>query len=164
MNKRTPGGSALTDVILETFRLNGELIAAGNCLTRPHGLTGARWQVMGPIDMEGPLTVAQIARRMGLARQGVQRIVNDLEKVGVVTLKPNQDHKRSPLVSITDKGNRVMLAINEAQADWVNVLSEGFSERQINQALRTLRQLRERCERVDPTRPRMPLQSSHLEV
>ncbi len=153
MSRRTPGGSALTDVILETFRLNGELIDAGNRLTKPHGLTGARWQVMGPIDLEGPLTVAQIARRMGLARQGVQRIVNDLEGIGMVTLEPNRDHKRSPLVSITDEGNHVMVAINKAQAAWVNVLSEGLSERQINQALRILRQLRERCERVDPAQP-----------
>ncbi len=156
MTKRTPAGSVLTDVILETFRLNGELIDAGNRLTKPHGLTGARWQVMGPIDIEGPLTVAQIARRMGLARQGVQRIVNDLEGTGMVALQPNQDHKRSPLVSITDKGNDVMTAINDAQAAWVNVLSEGLSERQINQVLKVLQQLRERSEQVDPTKPRMP--------
>ena len=133
--------------------MNGELIDAGNRLTRPHGLTGARWQIMGPIDIEGPLTVAQIARRMGLARQGVQRIVNDLEKTGMVTLAPNRDHKRSPLVSISYKGHRVMAAINEAQAAWVNVLSEGLSERQVKQVLKTLRLVTERCERVDPTQP-----------
>ena len=78
MKKRTPEGEALTLIILETFRLNGALLEAGNQLTKPFELTSARWQVMGPVS-EQPLTVAQIARRMGLARQGVQRIVNDLE-------------------------------------------------------------------------------------
>ncbi|MDE0095181.1 MAG: helix-turn-helix domain-containing protein, partial [Gammaproteobacteria bacterium] len=61
-------------------------------------MTSARWQVMGAVDQsKHSLTVAQIARRMGLARQGVQRIVNDLVELGFVVLEENIDHKRSPL-------------------------------------------------------------------
>ena len=147
MIKRTRTGEALTDLILETFRLNGELLDAGNRITNPHGLTSARWQVMGAIDLVGqPLTVAQIARRMGLARQGVQRIVNDLEGLGMVVLEANIDHKRSPLVAISEQGSQVMLAIDKAQIAWVNQLSQGLSERQIKQALRVLHTIRERSE------------------
>jgi hypothetical protein len=65
-------GSALTDLVLEVFRLNGRLLAAGDRMTRPSGQTSARWQVLGAINPE-PRTVAQIARVMGLARQSVQR-------------------------------------------------------------------------------------------
>ena len=67
-DERTPVGECLTELVLETFRLNGAILVAGNRMTKPHGLTSARWQVMGAIDIAGtPLTVAQIARRMGLA-------------------------------------------------------------------------------------------------
>jgi DNA-binding MarR family transcriptional regulator len=60
---------------------------------------------MGAIDLVGqPITVAQIARRMGLARQGVQRIVNELVKLGILCFETNIDHKRAPLVSISDAG------------------------------------------------------------
>jgi len=151
-NKRTPTGEALTDLVLETFRLNGEMLDAGNRLTKPHGLTSARWQVMGAIDLAGqPLTVAQIARRMGLARQGVQRIVNDLQSIGMVVLQDNLDHKRAPLVSISTDGNLAIEAVNKAQIAWINQLSEGLSERPIRQALKILRAVRERSEEVDPT-------------
>ena len=86
MNTRTATGEALTNLILEVFRFNGAMLDAGNRLTKPYGMTSARWQVMGAIDLAGqPVTVAQIARRMGLARQGVQRIANDLEELGMVT-------------------------------------------------------------------------------
>ena len=150
MTKRTRAGQALTDLILETFRLNGELLDAGNRITKPHGLTSARWQVMGSIDLaRQPLTVAQIARRMGLARQGVQRIVNDLEGLGMMVLKANIDHKRSPLVAITEEGSQVMAAIDKAQSSWVNRLSDDLSERQIQQALQILRSVRERCEQLE---------------
>ena len=150
MKKRSPEGDALTDLILETFRLNGAMLDAGNRITKPVGLTSARWQVMGSIDLEGQaLTVAQIARRMGLARQGVQRIVYDLEKLGMVVLEANLDHKRAPLVSISAKGRDAMRRIDAAQIAWVNQLSEGLSERQLKQALKVLRAVREHSEEMD---------------
>jgi MarR family len=64
--------AALTILVLEVFRLNGWLLAAGNHLTRPVHQSSARWQVVGAID-HAPMTVSQIARAMGLTRQSVQR-------------------------------------------------------------------------------------------
>ncbi|MGI9435556.1 MAG: MarR family winged helix-turn-helix transcriptional regulator [Geminicoccaceae bacterium] len=147
MMKRTPEGQALTALILEVFRLNGAMLDAGNQITEPHGLTSARWQVMGALDLAGHgMTVSQIARRMGLARQGVQRIVNDLVKLEMVVVDANLDHKRAPLISIGEKGNKALAAVNQAQVAWVNQLSDGLGERQLLEALKTLLAVRERSE------------------
>ncbi len=145
MNKRTPKGEVLTDIILETFRLNGALLEAGNQMTKPFELTSARWQVMGPVS-EQSLTVAQVASRMGLARQGVQRIVNDLERLGMVTFESNPDHKRAPLIAVSKKGLATMKKINAAQSAWVNELADDLSERQLKQTLKVLKSVRERTE------------------
>ncbi len=64
-------------MILETFRFNGRLLAAGDRLTKELDLSSALWQVLGAID-EAPLPVAQIARNMGLTRQSVRRMANVL--------------------------------------------------------------------------------------
>jgi len=147
MMKRTPSGKILTELILEAFRLNGALLDAGNRITKPLGLTSARWQVMGAIELAGqPLTVAQVARRMGLSRQGVQRIVNDLERLEMLELKSNIDHKRSPLVSISAKGKRVMAEVNKAQIAWVNKLAEGLGIRKVEQALKLIQSVSDRLE------------------
>ncbi len=70
---------ALTSLILEVFRLNGCLISAGDDLVSDLGLTSARWQVLGAMALAPAAeTVARLARSMGLRRQGVQRIVNEL--------------------------------------------------------------------------------------
>ncbi len=143
--QRSVEGEELTSLVLETFRLNGALLASGNQLTKPFGLTSARWQVLGPIEDE-LLTVSQIARRMGLARQGVQRIVNDLEGLGLVEFEENIDHKRAPLIALTESGRKVMAEVNEVQAEWVNNLAEGLSSRQIKQALKVIETVRERIE------------------
>ena len=150
MKKRTQAGAALTDLILEVFRLNGAMLDAGNRITKPHGLSSARWQVMGAIDLaDQPLTVAQIARRMGLARQGVQRIANDLEELGMIVFETNIDHKRAQLISITDEGSSVLAKVDKAQIKWVNQISSNLSDRQINQALKVMRVVRESSERIN---------------
>lgn len=147
MANRDKNGEALTALILEIFRINGQMLSAGNKLTKPFGLTSARWQVIGAINEEGQaLTVSQIARRMGLARQGVQRIIDDLEKVGLVESMQNIDHKRAPLFAISDKGEKVMAEVNKAQAEWVNALAEGLSAKDLKFTLSLLQTVRERSE------------------
>ncbi|TIW72492.1 MAG: MarR family transcriptional regulator, partial [Mesorhizobium sp.] len=47
--KRTPTGKALSDLILDLFRLNSRISAAGDRLVADLGLTSARWQVLGAI-------------------------------------------------------------------------------------------------------------------
>jgi len=145
--KRSDAGETLTNLILEVFRMNGELLSIGNELTKPFNLTSARWQILGPIAEE-LLTVSQIARRMGLARQGVQRIVNDLEKLGLVKLKSNMDHKNSPLIALTKEGEKVMAQVDEAQAKWVNKVSEELDEQEIGNALNVIEVIRKRIEQM----------------
>src|ERR687897_3755204 len=102
---RTPEGEKATEVILSTFRTNGLLLAAGDELAAEHGLTSARWQVLGAIALaQRPLTVPQVARRMGLTRQSVHTTVNRLVRDGLLQLASNADHRPSPLVRLTDRG------------------------------------------------------------
>ncbi len=122
--RRTAAAEAFTGLILESFRFNGGLLAAGDRLTRDLGLTSARWQVLGAID-DGPLPVAQIARNMGLTRQAVQRVANDLAADGFVAFAPNPDHRRARLVCLTDRGRAVLDEIGRRQAAWANRIAAG---------------------------------------
>jgi DNA-binding MarR family transcriptional regulator len=136
---RTHLGERATEVILSTFRTNGLLLAAGDRLAAEHGLTSARWQVLGAIALaQRPLTVPQIARRMGLTRQTVHTTVNRLLADGLVELVPNADHRRSQLVRLTELGEARYGAIDEKQAAWVNQLAAGFCRSDLETAARVL--------------------------
>ncbi len=150
MSKRTTNGTELTVLILEVFRVNGALLSAGNRLTEPHGLTSARWQVMGPMSLaERPLTVPQIARRMGLTRQAVQRVVNDLRGLAMIRFADNPDHKRAPLVLLTKLGKSVYKDIDAAQIAWVNDLAAGLGQQKLSAALAVLKKLSVRLKQVE---------------
>ena len=152
--KRTRSGQAATDLILDVFRLNGRLLVAGDRLTAPLGLTSARWQVLGAISLsERPLPVAWLARNMGLNRQGVQRIVNELQSEGIVAFEPNPHHRRAHLVVLTARGKALIDATERVQAPWVNGLAEGLVAEDIECARRVVGVLRERLERESRDEP-----------
>ncbi len=144
---RTPSGSAVSELILTIFRLNGRLLAAGDRLVEPFGLTSARWQVMGAIALSPTLEpVARLARNMGLNRQGVQRIVGDLFTEGFVEMQDNPHHRNAKLVRMTAKGRTAYEAALKAQAPWVNMLGEGLDAKKVRDAEKILELLKRRLE------------------
>jgi DNA-binding MarR family transcriptional regulator len=152
---RTAEGEAATVVVLETFRVNGLLLAAGNRLAAPERLTAARWQVLGAVALAGrPLTVPQIARRMGLTRQAVQSSVNRLLADALVEARGNLDHRRSPLIALTERGSRTYAAVDQRQARWINELSAELTITDLATAARVLRELGDRLETSQQPRPR----------
>ena len=140
---------AVTELILEVFRLNGGLIAAGDRLVADLGLTSARWQVLGAVALSPvPEPVARLARSMGLHRQGVQRIVNELEQEGIVTLDDNPHHRRAKLVRLTKKGEALYREAGRRQRPWAKGLAGGLDAKSIAAAHRLMKSLRERLEQA----------------
>lgn len=147
--RRSPEGEAATRLILCTFRANGRLVAAGDALGAEQGMSSARWQVLGAVALaERPLTVPQIARRMGLTRQSVHATVKRLVDDGSVELASNADHSRSTLVRLTEAGAASYEAIDASQAEWVNALTDGIDRAELETAAGVLEELGERLERA----------------
>lgn len=141
----TEAGEAVTALLLDVFRLNGRLQLAGDRLVADLGLTSARWQILGAIAYaDRPESVAWHARTMGVHRQGVQRIVNDLKREGIVEFRPNPHHKRAHLVVLTQKGQELFEAAIALQVPWVNTLSDGLQPDDIATAQAVVAHLKNR--------------------
>jgi DNA-binding MarR family transcriptional regulator len=140
--------AAVTELILETFRLNGCLLEAGDELVRHLGLTSARWQVLGAIDASTvPLPVAHIARNMRLSRQAVQRLANEMKEDALLRFESNPHHERAKLVLMTDKGKAAFRSAMVKQRVWAERLAQGMSIESFEDAARVLRGLRGRLEK-----------------
>jgi DNA-binding MarR family transcriptional regulator len=130
---RTPAGDAFSGLVVRLFRLNGLLSAAGDALARPAGQTAARWQVLAAVE-DVPVTVAQVARTLGLARQSVQRVADALERTGLIRYEDNPRHRRARLVALTGEGRGVLEAIQRAQRPWANALGAAVGEAELRGA------------------------------
>lgn len=137
----------MSDTFFELLKLSSRLLTAGDRMVEGLGLTSARWQLLGTIAAaERPQPVAWIARDMGVNRQNVQRIVNDLEREGQVEFQPNPHHRRAQLVVLTEKGRQAYEEAMRLEAPWVNELSEGLRVEEIEAARKLLAALRQRLE------------------
>jgi DNA-binding MarR family transcriptional regulator len=134
---RTPAGDAFSRFAILVFRLSGALGAAGDALAKPAGQTSARWQVLAGAE-SGAMTVADIARTLGLQRQSIQRVADLLEAEGLVRYVENPRHRRAMLLTLTESGGAALRSIQEAQRAWADALGAKVGQARLERATETL--------------------------
>ncbi len=102
-----PRLQAYRALIADVYELAGTSRATSEAIAQEVGQTAAQWHVMSVLS-DQDLPVPAIARRLGLARQSVQRVVDDLVVQGAVVLAPNPDHARSSLVRLVPEGRQLL--------------------------------------------------------
>lgn len=135
---RTAAGAAFSALVEAVFRLNGRLVAAGDALAAPAGLTSARWQVLAAVE-DAPASVADVARTLGNARQSVQRVADVLAEEGLCAWAPNPAHQRAKLLVLTEAGRDALARVGARQATWANGIGERVGEASLREAAATLR-------------------------
>ena len=136
----TEAQELLSGVALTTFRLNGQVLELAEDLARPAGLTAASWQVLGAV-LPAPLTVAGIAREMGITRQSVQRTADLLVGRGLAAYADNPAHRRAKLVTPTPEGLAAVRRINPGHAAAARRLVAAMGADELQEALSAIRRL-----------------------
>jgi DNA-binding MarR family transcriptional regulator len=130
----------LSGAALAAFKLNGQFLAVAEELAAPAGLTAAWWQVLGAVLAE-PLSVAGIAREMGITRQSVQRIADLLVDHELAEYVENPAHKRAKLVRPTATGRDVISRINPQHAAAARRLAKTMGRAELERAVDAMRSL-----------------------
>lgn len=129
-------------LVADVYELAGHSLRTSEALARACRQTTARWHVLSVVS-DGPRTVASAARRLGLARQSVQRVVDGLVADGDLELRANPDHVRAPLVAITPAGAAVLAElVHRSESDRVALLERaGLGVAEVTAARDVLRRL-----------------------
>jgi len=147
---------AFQDVLLALFQLHGQVLQAADAMSDEFDLTGARWQVMKVVARQ-PMTASQIARRLGLQRQSVQRTVDSVREQGLVEVQPNVDHLRAGLIAPSDEGKRILAALEQRQQAWLGRCLRGLTRAELEKLGRSLADLAARVghatARIQPGEP-----------
>jgi DNA-binding MarR family transcriptional regulator len=136
----TDAGRELTALVIATFRLYGRFMDAAQRLADEGGITAAWWQVLGGV-LDEPRSVAEIGRRMGMSRQGVQRVADVLVEHGLAEYRPNPAHRRAKLLACTEAGYWAIRRIAVAQHPWANRIAGELDVGDLRHALATMQQL-----------------------
>jgi DNA-binding MarR family transcriptional regulator len=137
---RTPAGDAFTTLLGQVIGLTRRFTVIGEALAKPAGQTLARWIVLETIQ-DRPATVAEIARTLHLARQGVQRLADVLVRDGLAAYQDNPAHRRAKLLRLTPQGRTTLRTIQTAQTAWADALGAKIGEEELRQASSLLDQV-----------------------
>ncbi|OLT46271.1 hypothetical protein BJF85_17725 [Saccharomonospora sp. CUA-673] len=101
-------------------------------------VTVAQWHVLSVLS-GGSATVPDIASRLGLTRQAVQRVAGELVTAGLAERRDNPQHARSSLYRATGAGlGRLEQLIADTDASRAGAVS-ALSLEELNAARNTLR-------------------------
>ena len=137
---RTEAGEALTEAIIATFRLNGRLMDIAQRLAHAGDLTATEWRVLGGV-LDEPHSVAEIGRLMGMTRQGVQRVADQLVDRGLAEYRPNPAHRRAKLLACTQAGYWAIRQIALVQRPWADRIAANIGATELQQTLTTIRRI-----------------------
>jgi DNA-binding MarR family transcriptional regulator len=124
----------------DLYEAAGAVRQVGEIVASKVGQTQARWQVLSVLSGSG-WTVPQAARRLGVARQSVQRVVDLLVADGLVELLPNPDHARSRIAQLTALGVDRLDRIREAAGPWHGAVASQLSLADLRRARSVLKEL-----------------------
>lgn len=145
---RSPAGDAFAQLAFGVIQLANHLILAGDALAKPSGQTSARWQVLAAAA-RAEMSVAQIARLLGVARQGVQRLADLLEADDLIQYADNPAHQRAKLLVLTAKGKTVLADIRTRQTVWANELGGILGTKDLQAAGGTVQRMLEALKMQD---------------
>jgi DNA-binding MarR family transcriptional regulator len=146
----TDDASLVPLIVADVYELAGRLRQRGEAIARSVGQTQARWQVMS-VASGGSHSVPQIARRLGVSRQNVQRIADALVGEHWARFERNPDHAGSPLFVLDARGAAALAAITRAAQAYHREIAAQFTPAQLAAFHRGLRRLLEATARRKET-------------
>ncbi len=97
-------GKALHDLFREVFKLHTALSEIMDRVHEQAGLSTSQHKIMRALSNLGAGTVPDIAAVLGVSRQFVQKVCNDLLSCEFLEFTDNPRHKRSKLAALTELG------------------------------------------------------------
>jgi DNA-binding MarR family transcriptional regulator len=132
--------SEVSLLVADLYEAAGAVRKHGDRVAAASGQTQARWQLLSVIS-QGDWTVPHVARRLGLSRQAVQRVADELIVDGLLRTAANPNHRRSPLIGPTEDGRQALATISDAAVAWNAEIAAQVTARDLTATRAVLRTL-----------------------
>ncbi|WP_417320616.1 MarR family winged helix-turn-helix transcriptional regulator [Emcibacter sp.] len=117
------------------------------------GMDQTQWRVLGLLGDKNPSMVNELARKGVIKMSTLTRMLERMERDGLVTRKAWEQDKRNIQVFITDKGLEALEVALSVNANIYNCAVEGLSDEDLEQFMKVLKHMRENLNR-SPHAPR----------
>ncbi len=139
-------GARLHDLFREVFALRAALAGRMDEVHEQAGLRTPQARAADVLTRLGPVTVPDLAARLGVSRQFALTVCNELESLGLLEFADNPRHRRSRLAALTAEGRRVLARFREREAAFLGQVLPDLDPGAVDAARDLLRRIRNRVE------------------
>jgi DNA-binding MarR family transcriptional regulator len=107
-------------VLRHVARVSRAVVSAFDPALAPLGLTGHQYNLMVTLGELGPMTVGNLADKLGMDASGVPRAIRPLGDAGLVAVERGAD-RRQRVLSLTTSGQALIV---RATPEWLRVQTE----------------------------------------
>ena len=129
------------EVLTELLRLAPRLERLRSLGLERDGLTTPRLRVLSILHQEGPLTSAELSRRLDVTPRAVTALVDGLVEHHLVLRSPHPSDRRATLVSLSPRGTGTCARLASGYGRLADELLAGTSDRQLAAGLAVIRRL-----------------------
>jgi len=104
------------------------------------------------IGMEGEMMPSTIGKYTGMEKSSLTRMVDDLEKKGIVSRNTDPDDRRKVLVSLTEKGLEYYNCLNKITAEMADEILKFVDEKDIEDYVQSLETMVRILRKIDASR------------
>ena len=95
-------------------------------------VTPEQWAILNRLNERTGLTQKEVARLTFKDNANITRMVDKLEKKGLVIRRPDENDRRSWNLAITKKGIEIRNLVEPLAVNILNKISKGISEKEMN--------------------------------
>jgi DNA-binding MarR family transcriptional regulator len=137
------GHEAVLNIVLTAAILSKE----GDRILRPIGLTDSQFNVLMLLKHQtddGRINQTRLGRMLLVNRSNVTGLIDRMEQAGWVRRHPAPADRRVKMVSLTEKGKKLVARAEKIYLDRIVALWDHFPESAVPQLCRQLERLRQR--------------------
>ena len=143
IKKRQPFASVRQEAMLNVWRTGDLAQNRFGKLFREYGVTASQYNILRILRGTGhPLPCLEIAGQMIQAVPAITRLIDQLEKQGMITRERSADDRRVVFVEITAKGRKVLKELDGPVNKLHDQLLEKLSDTEVRQLSRLLEKAR----------------------
>jgi len=128
---------------LHSWLLNQAAARANRLVAAEFGQAGSRsrYPVLAGLSEFGPISQAELGRRVGIDRSDMVALLNGLERDGLAVRAPDENDRRRNALRITPAGEQALLALDDLVDRGQAALLAPLTEEEREQLARLLRRL-----------------------
>ena len=117
---------------LRAISLSTAIIKALADMAAPHDIQPVEFNLLQYCSETGECTATQLARVLPIDASRISRIVTRLVDKGLLVRRRLPHDRRTVMLSLTDKGARLVAELGELVEAYLLALMEGFDEQQVH--------------------------------